>query len=206
MFEVALCGGSSAAWPGAGGVPDLGQVAELDPGILALGLESVITLAGGDRVEGDGQVSRPVFPGVQLPDAVSVSGGPCQSVAVKANPGPSRVPRGGSRPSGGPGFPRFSAVPAVSLGSWPGAPVADGVSLLVGHGHAPGGLRVLGGGVRQVAGQVGIDGAEAGDLAGPLGQAQQGGQRDGQVDPPGEPVRQRAGPRRRARGGRPVQA
>jgi hypothetical protein len=34
-------------------MPDLAQVPELDPGIVALGLEPVITLIGGDRVEGD---------------------------------------------------------------------------------------------------------------------------------------------------------
>src|SRR6185437_13345148 len=37
VLEITLCGGSAAARSGAGRVPDLGQVPELDPGIMALG-------------------------------------------------------------------------------------------------------------------------------------------------------------------------
>jgi hypothetical protein len=36
-------------------MPDLGQVAELDPGIMALGLESVIALLDGDGIDGHRQ-------------------------------------------------------------------------------------------------------------------------------------------------------
>ena len=153
VFEVALCGGSAAAWPGAGGVPDLGQVAELDPGIMALGLESVIAVAGGDRVEGDGQVWLSGCAGVQLPGAVSVVGWPVPAGGGEGEPGPVPGPAGRVASVQRPGFPAFLAV---SPGSWPGAAVADGVSLLVGDGDAPRGGGVLRGGVRQVAGQVGV--------------------------------------------------
>jgi hypothetical protein len=56
VLEVSLGGGSAADGAGAGGVPDLGQVPELDPGIVPLGFEPVITRVGGDRVDGDDQV------------------------------------------------------------------------------------------------------------------------------------------------------
>ena len=59
-----------AARPGARGVPDLGQVPEQDPGIVALGLVPVITLAGGDRLEGDEQVPLAGGSGGQSPGAV----------------------------------------------------------------------------------------------------------------------------------------
>jgi hypothetical protein len=67
-------------------------------------------------------------------------------------------------------------VPVVP-GFGSGAAVADGVAVLVGDRDAPGGLLVLRGGAGQVAGQVagqpGVDRADAGDLAGPVGQIQQ---------------------------------
>ena len=53
MFEISLSGGPTADRPGASGVPDLGQVAELDPGVVALGLIPVVALLGGDRVQRD---------------------------------------------------------------------------------------------------------------------------------------------------------
>jgi hypothetical protein len=49
-------------------VPDLGEVAEQDAGIVAGGLESVIALLGGDRVQGDDQVRLPRGAGGQPPD------------------------------------------------------------------------------------------------------------------------------------------
>ena len=116
------------------------------------------------------------------------SGGPCQSVAVKANPGPSLVPRGGSRPSGGPGFPRFSWCLPWLLGSgraqpwpmaWPCSSVTVTHQVVVGFCAAA---------FARSRARSGSMGPEAGDLAGPLGQAEQGGQRDGQVDLPGEPA------------------
>jgi hypothetical protein len=61
---------------------------------------------------------------------------------------------------------------------------------------------VVGSGVGQVTGQGGVDGPNAGDFPGPLGQAEQGSQRDGRVDLPDEPGRHRA----RRRSGRAVRA
>src|SRR5712691_8510620 len=71
VLKVGLGGGPAAGRPGAGGVPDLGQVPQLDPGIVAPGLEPVIAVAGGDRVEGDEQVRLSAGPGAQLPGAVT---------------------------------------------------------------------------------------------------------------------------------------
>jgi hypothetical protein len=56
MFEVAL-----ARWPpthraGASRVPDLGQVPQLDPGIVAFGGEPVVAVLGAQGVELDDQV------------------------------------------------------------------------------------------------------------------------------------------------------
>jgi translation initiation factor IF-2 len=130
---------------------------------------------------GDQEVPLSAGPGVQPPGAVPAG----RPALVRGGDG---EPRPGPRP----GWPAFLPVPAAALGFGPGAAVADRVALLVGHGDAPGGCRVAGGGAGQVPGQGGVDGAEAGDLAGPAGQVEQGGQRDGQVDLPGEPGRQRA--------------
>ena len=74
VLEIALGGGPPAAGPGAGGVADLGEVAELDPGVVALGLIAVITLIGGDRVEGDQQVPLPGGSGREPPAAGSSRG------------------------------------------------------------------------------------------------------------------------------------
>jgi hypothetical protein len=101
--------------------------------------------------------------------------------------------RAGFVPSGGVG---------AALGFGSGAAVADGVSLLIGDGHAPGRLEILGGRAGQVTGQGGVDGAKAGDLAGPVGQVQQGGQGDGQVQAAGEPSRDHARRGRRSGYGR----
>jgi hypothetical protein len=65
--------------------------------------------------------------------------------------------------------------------------VGRGVPVLVGEGDAPGGLGAGGGAAEQVAGEPRVDGPEAGQLTGPVGQALPGGQRDGQVDVRGEP-------------------
>src|SRR5712671_2432368 len=46
VLEIAACRRAAAPGPGAGRMPDLGQVPQLDPGIVARGLEPVITLAG----------------------------------------------------------------------------------------------------------------------------------------------------------------
>src|SRR5580700_5473733 len=70
VLEVAARRWPSAARPGARGVPDLGQVPEQDPGIVALGLVPVITLARGDGLKGDEQVPLPGGPGGQRPGAI----------------------------------------------------------------------------------------------------------------------------------------
>ena len=107
--------------------------------------------------------------------------------------------RGGSARRGG-CVPWGGAGAAFRFGS--GAAVADGVSLLVGDAKTVGGLGVGGGGAGQFPGQGRVDRAQAGDLTGPLGQAQHGDQRDGQVQPPGKPGRKHAGARRDVRAGR----
>ena len=56
VLEITLCGWSAAARSGARRVPDLGQVPELDPGIMALGLEPVVAFPGIDRVEPNQQI------------------------------------------------------------------------------------------------------------------------------------------------------
>ena len=56
MLVVALGGGAAADGAGAGGVPDLGQVPELDPGVVAVGFVAVVAGVGGDRVDRDDQV------------------------------------------------------------------------------------------------------------------------------------------------------
>ena len=53
VLEVALGGGPAADRAGAGGVPDLGQVPELDSGVVALGLEPVVAVPGAQRAELD---------------------------------------------------------------------------------------------------------------------------------------------------------
>ena len=121
-------GGPSATRPGAGGVSDLGQVAELDPGIMAFGLEPVVTLAGIDRVEADQQI-RPGSRDAEPPGPWFGSRGEGEARAVPdARSGP---------------------LP-VALGLGARAAVGDGVPLPVGHGHAPRRPRVGGGG-RQVS-------------------------------------------------------
>ena len=107
MFEITIASRPPADRAGTGSVPDLGQVPEPDPGIVALGLEPVIAVPGGDRVQRHQQISWSAGPGPEPPGAVS-AGGPGRPVAVKANPGPSRilVPPGGAGPCR---FPRLAA-------------------------------------------------------------------------------------------------
>src|SRR6185437_1424905 len=132
VLEVALGGGPPADGAGAGGVPDLRQVPEPGPGVVAAGLVLVLARVGVQGVDRDDQV-RPVTRGGQPPGAVSAGR------AVPAGRG-EREP-GAARRRAGPGpFPG-----AFRLG--PGAAVADGVAVLVGHRHAPGGPGVGRGGV-----------------------------------------------------------
>src|SRR5690349_12736415 len=144
VLVVALGGGAPADGAGAGGVPDLGQVPEPGPGIVTFGLESVVARVGGDRVDGDDEV-RAGAGGAQPPGAISAAG---RSVAA----------------GGGEGEPRRAGAGAlpVVLGFGPGAAVGDGVALVVGDGQAPGGPGVGCGGGGQIAGQPGVDRAQAG--------------------------------------------
>ena len=169
VLVVALGGRAAADGADAGGVPDLGQVPQLDAGVVAAGLMAVVAGVGGDRVDRDDQV-RPGSGGVQPPGAV---------------PARRAVPAGGSK-----GEPRRAGAGAlpVTPGFGAGAAVGDGVALVVGDGQAPGGLRVGCGGGGEVAGQPRVDRAQPGELAGTVGQAGQGGQRRGQRDPAGEPA------------------
>jgi len=61
---------------------------------------------------------------------------------------------------------RIRFVPFRGGGCRPGAALADGVALAVGDGQAPGGAGVAGRGGGQVAGQVGVDGANPSYFAG----------------------------------------
>src|SRR5690242_1658935 len=185
VLIVAGGGRSAADRAGAGGVAYLGQVPEPGAGVVAFGLEAVVAVPGGKGLEFDEE-----FPAedCQFPDAMG-AGRPVAAGAGEAEGGLRPVPApGGSR---GPGAAPFSAsggfrVCAVAGGCWLGAGVPGGVPVVVGHGDAPGRLRVRRGGVGQVAGEPGVDGG-AGQLAGPAGQAEQGGQRDGQSAAGGEP-------------------
>ncbi len=62
----------------------------------------------------------------------------------------------------------------------------DGDPVRVSDGDAPLAVRAFGGGGGEVAGQRGVERAEAVAGAGPLGQAEQGHQRDGEVRPRGQ--------------------
>jgi hypothetical protein len=119
VLEVAAGGGPAAGRAGARGVPDLGQVAELDPGIMPGGLKPVIAGTGGDRVDLDDQVRLPGGPGAEPPRSVPAGGPvlPCGSegergavparsagrVSSAGRGGRVRGVRGvrGARPSGG---------------------------------------------------------------------------------------------------------
>ena len=123
VVVVTLRGWPTAPRPSASGVSDLGQVPKLGPGIMAFGLEPVITWLGIDGVELDQQV-RPACGGAQAPGAWFGRG--CEG---ESRPVPGR--RTGSFP--------------VALGFGPGTAVSDGVPLLVGYCHAPRRRRVAGG-------------------------------------------------------------
>ena len=53
VLEVTGGGRAPTDGAGAGGVPDLSQVPQLDPGVVALGRKAVVAAFGGDRVERD---------------------------------------------------------------------------------------------------------------------------------------------------------
>src|SRR6266566_356810 len=114
VLEVRGGGRPPATRPGASGVSDLGQVPELDSGIMALGLKPVITPLGIDRVEPDQQI-RPISRDLQPPGSWFSSRGEGEARAV---PGA----RAGPLP--------------VALGLGARAAMGDRVPLPVGHGDA----------------------------------------------------------------------
>ena len=75
----------------------------------------------------------------------------------------------------------FGPLAVAALAGF-GAAVGGGVPVFVGDGDAPGGGGAGGGVGGHGAGEIGVDGAERGGLPGVAGEAEQGGQRDGQVD------------------------
>ena len=90
----------------------------------------------------------------------------------------------------------------------PYAAMADRDAVGVGDGDAEGGVRAEGGGGGEGAAQGRVEGAEAVSLAGPLGQAEEGGEREHQVrqrrrGPAGRPQERRS---RCGRGRSPVAA
>jgi len=166
-------------------VPDLGQVPQPGPGIVAPGLVPVLAVLGGQGVDRDDQAG-PGAREAQPPGAVS-AGRPAPAGRGEAEPVLARR-RAGAR------------ALAVAAGFGAGAAVPDGVAVLVGDRDAPGGPGVTGGGGGQVAGQPRVDRAQAGEFAGPVRQAGRGVQRDGQGDLAGEPACRAAG-RSSVRGG-----
>src|ERR1017187_9135738 len=70
VLEIALLSRSAAHRSRACGVPDLGQVPQLDTRIMTGSLEAVVTCLEGDQVERDQQVRLPGSGG-QPPGAVS---------------------------------------------------------------------------------------------------------------------------------------
>lgn len=64
VLGIAVLSWSSAVRPGAGSMPDLGEVPELDPGAMTAGLEAMITFAEGrpGRARSSGRVARPWWP------------------------------------------------------------------------------------------------------------------------------------------------
>ena len=151
---------------------------ELYSRIVAPGFVPVPAVVGGegvDRHDQAGPAARDPQPPGAVPARRAVPAGRGEGEPVPA------------RRRAGPG-----AVGAA-LGFGPGAAVADGVSLPVGHRHAPGRPRVPRGGGHEVAGQPRVDRAQPGQLARPVGQAGRGAERDGQGDPAGEPAPSAAG-------------
>ena len=145
MFEITIASRSPTGRRSTGGVPDLAQVAELDPGIVASGLEAVVAVAGGDRLECDQEIPLSAGTGPEPPGSV---------------PAGRAVLAGGRE-----GEPWAVPVPVV-FGFGPGAAVPDSMPVLVGDGHAPGRLGILGGGAGQLAGEGGVDEANSVHLAG----------------------------------------
>jgi hypothetical protein len=119
-----------------GGVSDLGQVPQHDPGVVASGRMLVITVLGRDRPDLDEQ-----FPvtGGEPPGAVPATG-PGLISGCEGKRWPAR---------------RIMPVGSTSSGG-PGAAAAHGMPVLIGDGQAPGGSGVTGRGAGQVLGQIGV--------------------------------------------------
>src|SRR5580692_4693718 len=130
MLEITSGRGPPAARPGTPRVPDLRQVPEHHPGIVAPGLPPVITVPGRQRPDLDQHLP---LPGGEPPRPVPA--------------GRAGLTGGGEGEPGSAGriVPvRFSAFHR------PGAAMADGVALAVSHRHAPGRPGVAGRGRSQV--------------------------------------------------------
>src|SRR5208282_1822368 len=96
VFEIAAGRGSPAGRAGTRGMPDLGQVPELDAGIVPGGLEPVIAGIDGDRVDREEQAGLSGDPGAEPPGSVSAGwsvpagGREGEGGTVRAGPGPVR--------------------------------------------------------------------------------------------------------------------
>ena len=84
--------------------------------------------------------------------------------------------------SWGPAFPGCT-TPGFPAATRPGAAVREGVAVRVGDGQAPAGRWLSGGRAGHVPGEGGVDGAEAAGFAGMVGQAEEAGQGNAQIDP-----------------------
>ena len=145
---------AAAARSGAGGVPDLGQVPEQHPGVVAGGLVPVVAASRWRSARSAMSRSRCPGPGGQPPGPVAAG----RAVRAGRGEGEPTVRRGGS---GRPGpvrrvCARLPWCPPVRAGRSRARWRARGV----GHRDAPGSPRVAGGGRGQVAGQVGVNDQE----------------------------------------------
>src|SRR6185437_16144534 len=80
----------------------------------------------------------------------------------------------------------WSWVPGWRAWAVCGAGVGGGAAVGVCQGQAPGGAWCCGEAAGEVAAGLGVDRAEAGDLSRPVGDAEPGGQRQGQVHRPAQ--------------------
>ena len=98
VLEVAVPGGPSADGAGAGRMPDLGQVPQLDAGVVAAGLVPVVARVSGYRIKSDCQA------GPATGDAKPPSAVPSRRAVLPGggdgNAGPSHVSGGLPRPRG----------------------------------------------------------------------------------------------------------
>ena len=159
---VVAAEGGEVALAGAAALVVGGCVVQVaaDRGLLAAG-----STAGG-RAGGDEVLQTPTWLVTRL------------LVAVVAGAAGQRVDGEGEAPGG----------QALQCAGARGAAVSDGLAVVGGDGEAAAGGGVGGCGGGEVPGQAGVDGAEPGEVAWFGGQAEQGGQRDGQVEPRGQPA------------------